>query len=160
MLIKPSIQILLTQSRELVEEMPWTLEKTIDTIAQNNLDLTNERQSVIVGDAPGGDSYVIMLIDLVNADEVIIPIEVFGAYGSVRNKTVTGKNYVTDGDFLYRDKHMAKKCHSCIACWNGEWKNGIIGRSGTVTTAKYVTNIFKPVTWSFVEYSFRNSLTL
>ena len=71
---------------------------------------------IIVGDAPGIDAEVIRTCDFLG-----VPVQVHGAYGSMRRKTERGVNvkHNRSTTYLERDKDMAFRCDKCVACWNG-----------------------------------------
>lgn len=84
---------------------------------------------IIVGDAEGVDAEVIRMCDFLG-----VPVQVHGAYGSMRRKTKYGSNIKHNRTTTYpaRDKDMAFRCDKCVACWNGVSRGTYI----TWTTAK------------------------
>jgi hypothetical protein len=70
---------------------------------------------VIVGDAYGVDAAVIDECDWQG-----VPVEVHGAYGRLRRRTIGGENVVHAGGYAARDREMVERCDYCVAVWNGE----------------------------------------
>lgn len=69
---------------------------------------------VVVGDAEGVDATVIRA-----CDELGVPVTVYGAYGKLRRKSITGKNIAIVSSYLARDREMVRVCTHCVALWNG-----------------------------------------
>ena len=133
-------KILFTGSRDANPEMLRLAREYLDSLVGWDV-------HIIVGDADGVDYQVVMI-----CDEKDISVECHGAYQKMRFKTWTGKNFAHDTDYLGRDRIMANLLEpgdECVAVWNGKWKNGIVGRSGTVTTARYARERGAVVTWLY-----------
>lgn len=143
------MNLLLTQSRDLLPPMERILSRSVEIILRNNKNPNAEKIHVLIGDAPGGDAFIIRKIDEINQNEILIPITVYGAYNRMRNRTATGENITLDGNYLARDRYMAKLCFKAWACWNGMYKNNTPGRSGTVATGNYVKKNKKKVKWTY-----------
>jgi len=70
---------------------------------------------VVVGDAPGVDAAVIKM-----CDEVGVPVVVYGAYGKLRNKTMTGQNITISGGYTERDVELTNMADRLVCFWDGK----------------------------------------
>ncbi len=97
----------------------------------------DEGWQIIVGDALGVDKRVIAQCDMLD-----VPVTVVGAYGKLRNHTLTGKNIKVAGNYTERDEYMVTKADEVWAVWNGTSR-------GTLHTAEYAAQLGKPVKWPY-----------
>lgn len=133
------MNVLFTGSRDANAAMLRVVDDTL-YLMRHDLD------TVIVGDAGGIDKKVMEC-----CDQYCITYEIHGAYGKMRNTGVYGKRVVHSCGYLERDRIMARLCGEgiCYAVWNGKWNQGIVGRSGTVATARYAEQYGAEVIWLY-----------
>ena len=121
-------RVLITGSRESSDVMLEKAQEVIEWVqAQGHV--------VIVGDARGIDAEVRKTCHLLH-----VAVAVYGAYNKIRGCCYPGEEYHTiSGDYLTRDRVMAKLCDLCVGIWNG------IEPSGSAATMRYARRMGKRV---------------
>jgi predicted Rossmann fold nucleotide-binding protein DprA/Smf involved in DNA uptake len=119
--------VLITGSREATEPM---LAKAREVVRW----CQHEDHAILCGDACGIDAEVRK-----TAAALGVLIFVYGAYGTIRGPCYAHEQPSTvAGNYLDRDRVMARQCDLCIAIWNGRSR-------GTEATARYARQAGKRV---------------
>jgi hypothetical protein len=129
------MKILITGSRNASFDMLDMVRKICERHSQ---------EEFIVGDASGVDAQVISY-----CDDNGIKVSVYGAYNTMRHKTISGNNHPLNMSYPSRDKYMVDeaKPDMCAAIWDGS-------SHGTIHTATYAhqhdipTHIYQNGKWS------------